>query len=189
MYKKTKHLRLTIVNPFILLAIKNCSNIKHPLAYSNVNFGKNCIIYSSGEYTSKKFIGRSDFALDNRLQLGDALFTIDAFHKLGKDAIEGVGYYKNKIEQLLREEEKKTNEQKMFSKDVRGAILQRFPEWSKLKKDDLFTGFEEIFLSFGISAKVNLATVKKYYGVTLCKAKKEKGLVRLMCFRPDKEYD
>jgi hypothetical protein len=148
-------------------------------------------IYSSGEYTSEEILSaEADFLhLDNRLQLGDALFTIDAFHKLGKDAIEGVGYYKNKIEQLLREEEKKTNEQKMFSKDVRGAILQRFPEWSKLKKDDLFTGFEEIFLSFGISAKVNLATVKKYYGVTLCKAKKEKGLVRLMCFRPDKEYD
>jgi len=193
-YEETKHFEINYCKPLYIVGDKELFEyIKLPSRLQQREFlvKKLHTIYSSGEYTSEEILSaEADFLhLDNRLQLGDALFTIDAFHKLGKDAIEGVGYYKNKIEQLLREEEKKTNEQKMFSKDVRGAILQRFPEWSKLKKDDLFTGFEEIFLSFGISAKVNLATVKKYYGVTLCKAKKEKGLVRLMCFRPDKEYD
>ena len=146
-------------------------------------------IYTSGEYTTEEILkAEADFLrVDRRDQLEEAKFTIDAFKKLGKDQMESVGYYKHRIEQLLRKYNKKTNDQKMFSQEVRDAILQRFPEEETYKQEDLFNGFEEIFKSYGITAKVNLATIKKYYGLSASKAKEYKGSIRLHMFSPDKE--
>ncbi len=192
-YESTNHFIIEHSNPLYIVGDKELFEYKK--APSRIEQRKFLVkklhtIHTSGEYTTEEILkAEADFLrVDKRDQLEEAKFTIDAFKKLGKGQIESVGYYKHRIEQLLRKDNKKTNEQKMFSQEVRDAILQRFPEEGTFMQEDLFNGFDEIFKSYGITAKVNLATIKKYYGVGVSKSKEEMGNIRLHMFRPDKEY-
>lgn len=145
-------------------------------------------LYSSDEYTPEELLSvESDFLqVDKREQLEEAQFTINAFKKLGKDAIERVGYYKSEIGKLLKQHEKESNEKKMYSQEVLDKIKERFSECTTYKKENLIDGFSEIFAMFGISHKVNIATVKKYFGADPCKGKNEIGCIRLFLFKPIK---
>jgi hypothetical protein len=192
-YESTNHFIIEHSNPLYIVGDKELFYYKK--APSRIEQRKFLVkklhtIYTSGEYTSEELLkAEADFLrVDRRDQLEEAKFTIGAFKKLGKDQMERVGYYKNQIEKLLSKDNKKTNEQKMFSKEVRDAILKRFPEENTYKQEDLFNGFDEIFKSYGITSKVNKATIKKYYGVRESKAKDEIGNIRLDLFRPNKEY-
>ena len=193
-YEATNHFDINHSNHFFIVSDEELFTYKKlPSRIQQRKFliKKLHTINSSGEYTPDEILlAEVDFLrVDKREQSEEAQFTINAYKKLGKEAIEKVGYYKHEIEKLLNKYEKETNEQKMFTKQVRDAISQRFPDYTQPKEEDLFKGFEEIFQSHGISVKVNLATVKKYYGAERCKGKKEKGLIRLWKFQPDKEYE
>lgn len=193
-YEATYHFEIDHSNPLYIVGERELLEYKKlPSRIQQRKFlvKKLHTIYTSGNYTPEEILSaEADFLrVDRREQLEEAEFTIEAYKKLGKEPMESVGYYKNGIEQLLKKHEKNTNEQKMFSKEVRKAISQRFPEYSTLKETDLFNGLEEVFRTFGISAKVNLATVRKYYGADRCKGKEEKGHIRLWRFQPDKEYE
>lgn len=86
----------------------------------------------------------------------------NAYEKIGSEAIKAVNYYKNEIDRLLREENKESIKSKMFSKRVRDAIQNKFPQETEYKKEDLLNGISDVFKSNGINAKVNLNTIKKY---------------------------
>jgi hypothetical protein len=144
--------------------------------------------YSSGEYTTEQLqsVEAVFLQVDKREQLEEAQFTISAFKKLGKEAMENAGYYKNKIERLLRQHEKENNERLMYSEEVFTEIRRRFSDYTTYNKEELFDGFKEVFEMFGITHKVNLATVQKYFSADPCKAKNEIGCIRLFKFSPIK---
>lgn len=193
-YESTNHFDITHTSPIYIVGERELFEYKKlPSGIQKRKFlvKKLHTIHSSGDYSPEEILSaEADFLrVDNREQLAEAKFTIEAYKKLGKEAIESVNYYKDQIENLLKKHEKETNEQRMFSKAVRDAISKRFPEYSKQKKEDLFDGFKEIFQAFGISQNVNLATIKKYFGADPCKSKEEKGFIRLWGFKADKEFD
>lgn len=125
---------------------------------------------------------RSQFILslkDHKLKK-EAEETIEAFDLIGLEAIKSVGYSKTKIKPLVKKAKKERNEHTMFTKCVRDAILTRFPELHEYYQNELFEGFNTIFESFGIEAKVNISTVEKYYGVRVLKAKVKRALFYLI---------
>ena len=76
----------------------------------------------------------------------------------------------------------------MFSKRVRDSIIKKFPEASIYRETELYEGFVEIFRNNGIDAKVNLATIKKYYGADKLKGS-NMDKIKLGRFVPDFEFD
>jgi hypothetical protein len=150
-------------------------------------------LHSSKELSSEELeLAKTDFLkVGDREMQEETKFTINAYMKLGSEAIKAVNFYKNEIERLLHGENKESIKKMMFSKRVRDAIQKRFPETSEesiYKEDELFEGFAEIFRNNGIDAKVNFATINKYIGATRLKGKRA-GYVKLYLFKPDFEFD
>jgi len=148
-------------------------------------------LHSSQELSQEELkLAKTDFLkVGNREMQEETKYTINAYERLGSDAIKAVNYYKNEIDKLLHVESKESNKKKMFSKRVRDAIIQKFPEASIYRKDELIEGFAEIFRNNGINATVNLATIKKYYGADKLKGKNNMGKIKLSRFVPDFEFD
>ena len=123
--------------------------------------------------------------LNNQQQHVD---TIAAYEKIGSEAIKNVRYSKTKIDRLIKESNKESDINKMYSKRVREAIKKRFPENAEYKKVDLLNGVSEVFRNNGVKAKVNINTIKKYYGADELNGKRI-GFVKLYLFKPDYEFD
>lgn len=135
------------------------------------------------EYAKNEFL-----KVEDREILEETQYTIDAYNKIGSQAIKDVNYSKSEINRLLKVHKKDADLRKMFSKDVRDAILKRFPENAEYEKNELFNGVSEIFRNWGVSSKVNINTIKKYYGADLLKGQRT-GLIKLRSFIPDNEFD
>jgi len=115
---------------------------------------------------------------------------IDAYNKLGSDAVRNTGYKIKSIKALLKKYQNDLDEHKMFTKPVRDAIIEKFPEAHIYDSEDLFNGFTEIFSRFGITTiKSHIKTVRRYYGADPLKGKNTKGNIRLRKFIPDNKYD
>ena len=139
--------------------------------------------------TEEKEIAKNEFLkVEDRKIQEETQYTIDAYNKIGSQAIKDVNHSKSEINRLIKDYEKEACRRKMFSKDVRDAILKRFPENAEYEKNELFNGVSEIFRNWGISSKVNLNTIKKYYGADLLKGQRE-GFVKLRSFMPDDTFD
>lgn len=139
--------------------------------------------------TEEKEIAKNEFLkVEDRKIQEETQYTIDAYNKIGSQAIKDVNHSKSEINRLIKDYEKEACKRKMFSKDVRDAILKRFPENAEYEKNELFNGVSEIFRNWGISSKVNLNTIKKYYGADLLKGQRE-GFVKLRSFMPDDTFD
>lgn len=193
-YEATDHFEVNHTNPLYIIGDKELLTYKKlPSRMEQRKFvvKKLDTIHSSQKYKAQEIKAvEADFLqVDKRERLEEAQFAIDAYNKLGIKAIESVGYYRHKIEQLLNKHGKATDQQKMFSKQVRDALSQQFKENTRYKESDLFQGFQDVFNSHGITTKVNLATVKKYFGYNKLKGAKDQGIIQLWLFRPDEEYD
>jgi len=134
-------------------------------------------------------IAKNEFLkVDDRKIQEETKHTIAAYEKIGSEAIKNVRYSKTKIDRLVKESNKDSDFYKMFSKRVRDAIQKRFPENAEYKKEDLLNGVSEVFRNNGVKAKVNINTIKKYYGADELNGKRI-GFVKLFLFQPDFEYD
>ncbi len=142
------------------------------------------------EITPEEFErAKADYlSIGNREMQKETKYTIDAYERLGSENIIAVNFYKDRIDNLLKKKKKETNQKDMFSKKVCDAILNRFPQNNTYKKDELIDGFYEIFRNYGIDAKVNLNTIRKYYGADELKGKKV-GFIKLHLFQPDNEFN
>lgn len=148
-------------------------------------------IYNSENHYSIEEIefAKNQFLNNNNREIQEeSKYTISAFEKIGSEAIKSVGYYKAEIDRLLIGHVKSSNNNRMFSKAVRDAIQKRFHEHTEYNKDILFNGFNEIFRNYGIKAKVNIASVQKYFGADELKGKKA-GIIKLRLFSPDFEFE
>jgi len=115
---------------------------------------------------------------------------IDAYNKLGSDAVRNTGYKIKSIKALLKKYQKDSDEHKMFTKPVLDAIIERFSQYKIYKDKDLREGFAEIFKGFDITTiTINTSTVKKYYCADPLKGKDTKGCINLKNFAPDHKYD
>jgi hypothetical protein len=134
-------------------------------------------------------VAKNDYLkVDNRYIQKETKHTIEAYEKIGSEAIKGVFYSKTEIDRLLKAFDKKADNNKMFSKRVRDEIQAKFIENTQYKKEDLLNWFSEIFKNNGIKAKVTINTVKKYFGLRELKGKRI-GYVQLFLFKPDFELD
>jgi hypothetical protein len=134
-------------------------------------------------------IAKNEFLkVDDRETQEETKHTIAAYEKIGSEAIKNVCYSKTKIDRLIKESNKESDINKMYSKRVREAIKKRFPENAEYKKEDLLNGVLEVFRNNGVKAKVNINTIRKYYGADELNGKRI-GFVKLFLFQPDFEYD
>jgi len=143
--------------------------------------------FRSGRYTNEELTqGKADY-----LNIGDykvqkeTKYSIEAYDALGYEAIEQANFQKTQIDRLMCKTEKENNKEKMFSPEVKMALCAKFNENSEYDKTELFKGFEEVFRKFGITKKIGLTLIGKYFGVLELKGQKDKGKVRLMLFAPD----
>ena len=143
--------------------------------------------YRSGRYTVAELTqAKADY-----LNIGDykvqkeTRYSIEAYEALGYEAIEQVNFQKTQIDRLLSKTQKETDKEKMFSQRVKKEIQAKFKENTVYDKVDLYAGFEEVFRKFGITTKVNLPLIRKYFGADELKGKNDKGKVRLRLFAPD----
>ncbi len=134
-------------------------------------------IYRSNRYTPQQLeLAKADF-----LNIGDykvqdeTRYAIDAYERLGYEAIEQVDFKKTSIDKLLEKARKTEEESKMFSSDVKKAIIAKFKENTIYDRTELFEGFEEIFRKYGITQKVGLTLIKRYYLAKELKGKDDKG--------------
>jgi len=194
-YEETKHFfpinhtnMLNIVGSTDLLEYKKLRSKKQKASFlvkkldaiynSNRPFSSNEIELAKNEYRK----------VENRKFQAETEYIIDAYEKLGGKILRAVDYSKAKIDRMLKEYDKDADNHRMFSKRVRDAIIERFPENADYPKEELFRGFTEIFNSNGVNAKVNINTVRKYYGADPLKGKGS-GIIKLYQFKPDFEYD
>ncbi len=192
-YKDTNH--IIPIHSDILCLVSDKEKLEYKKQKSAIEQRKILIkkldaLSHSTEITSKEFErAKVDYLnLGNRKMQKETKYTIDAYERLGSKKIIAVNFYKDKIDHLLKKEKEETNHKKMFSKEVREAIIKRFPQNNTYKKDELIDGFSEIFKNYGIDVKVNLNTIRKYYGVRLLKGGNN-GLVIIDLFVPDFEYN
>ncbi len=116
-----------------------------------------------------------------------AKYIIDAYEKLGAEALKQTEYKKNRINQLLKQHDKETNHRKMFSLSVREGLKSRLLENTEYPFKDVVTVFEQIFIANGIEAKYNLTTIRKFFGADMLKGQKV-GWIKLWKFQPDEEF-
>lgn len=190
-YKNTKHFIVNHVNLLSLVGDKEL------LEYKKRKRGKeklkflvqilDAIYNSQNSFTPEqiKSIINDLLKVEDRKTVKHLELTIEAYEKLGAKAIKKVNYSITEIKKLLKNDKIEFSKQKIFSKEVRDAILRRFPENHTYKKDELFNGFSEIFKNYGIDEKVNLSTIKKYYGIREKKGKETKGFIRLDLFNKE----
>ncbi len=112
---------------------------------------------------------------------------IDAYEKLGGEAIRNVDFKKTRIDALLNNFEKEQNHKKMFSLEVRDAINSKLSEHTEYLLADTIDAIKDVFNVYGITAKVNLPTIKKYFGADKLKGKGKEGYILLRKFQPDEE--
>lgn len=115
-----------------------------------------------------------------------AKYIIDAYEKLGAEALKQTEFKKNRIDSLLNQHNKEFNHRKMFSQPVRETIKNRLSENTEYPFEDVVKVFEEIFTANGVEAKYNLATIRKFFGADKLKGQKD-GWIKLWKFQPDKE--
>lgn len=192
-YNNTNHIKP--IHSDILYLVSDEEKLKYKKQKSTTEQRKILIkkldaLSHSTEITPEEFErAKADYlSIGNREMQEETRYTIEAYERLGSEKIKVVNFYKNKIDSLLKKENKESNHKKMFSKKVRNAIITKFPENRTYKKDELFNGFKEIYKNYGIEAKVNINTIEKYYGVRPLGGK-NKELIRLDLFEPDFEYD
>lgn len=135
------------------------------------------------EYTKNQFRKH-----ESRNKADVATYIIDAYEKLGGEAIRNVGFLKTSIDSLLKIYDSETNHNKKFSKPVREAIE---PIWkqNECPLDEALQKVQNIFNIHGITEEVKFPTLQKYGGIDKQKGKEKKDWVRFFKFQPDYELD
>lgn len=125
---------------------------------------------------------------ENRDKADVAIYIIDAYEKIGGEAIRNVGFKKLPIDLLLKKFIQEKEKNLMFSKEVRAKVEKLFEQhiWGK---DEFIEKLQQIFNVHGINQKVKFATIKKYGGADELKGKDTKGQIKLGKFQPDFEFD
>ncbi len=126
---------------------------------------------------------------ENRERVEAARYIIDAYENLGGEAIRSVAFKKVGIDRLLKDYLQNRNKNVMFSKAVRDKVKEQLWGEKEIEKDKAFGLLQDIFNIYGITEKVNLATLNKYGGATEQKGKDKKGLLKMWDFQPDFEFD
>ena len=189
-YQDTKHFNITHTNHLELISDKD--KLYYKKRKSLLEKRKFLIQrlddhFRSGKYTRAEleqikadYLNIGDYKVQSETR-----YSIEAYEVLGYKLIERVNFQKTAIDRLLAAHREKVNKRKMFSPEVKKAIRAKFRENTVYDKADLFAGFEEVYRKFGITAKVNLPLIRKYFGADELKGKNDKGKVRLWLFAPD----
>jgi len=158
---------------FWISIMKNLSPSKKQLSFDDWEYLKNdLLIEEKGKMVE-------DFELIEK-----------AYKECGMEALEKTDGKLTEIKKLFKEHKKASDREKMFTKPVKDAIIEKFPEANIYDSEDLFNGFTEIFSRFGITTiKSNIKTIRRYYGADPLKGKNTKGNIRLRKFIPDNKYD
>lgn len=124
---------------------------------------------------------------ENRDKADVAIYIIDAYEKIGGEAIRNVSFKKTPIDLLLKKFTQEREKNLMFSKAVLDKVEKMFEQhiW---EKDEFIEKLQQIFNVHGINQKVRFATIKKYGGVDELKGKDTKGQIKLGRFQPDFEF-
>lgn len=125
---------------------------------------------------------------ENRDKAEVAIYIIDAYEKIGGEAIRNVGFKKTPIDLLLKKYNKEREKKLMFSKEVLDKVEKMFAQhtWDK---DEFIASLQQIFNVHGINQQAKFATIKKYGGADELKGKDAKGRIKLGRFQPDSEYE
>ncbi len=115
-----------------------------------------------------------------------AKYIINAYEKLGAEALRQTEFKKNRIDTLLAQHDKETNHRKMFSLYVREALKSKLSENTDYLFEDVVKVFEDVFNTYGVEAKYNLSTIQKFFGANKLKGEK-KDWIKLWLFQPDEE--
>ena len=146
-------------------------------------------LYASGNVDSSDIeLVKTRFRKEDlRKKADNANFIIDAFEKVGAEPLRNAGFKKTPIIALLKRHDKEFNHLKMFSLEVREAVKNKFSENTEYLLTDALDNLQEVFTNYGIEAKVNFPTIKKYFGADKLKGKKD-GWIKLWLFQPDEEF-
>lgn len=192
-YKKTGHLVPTLTTTFELIGDKELLTYKR--LRSNIQIRRLIVETLETLETNKSTnLNIIDYAKtlfsknEAREKVEIALYTIDAYEKLGSEAIKGTGYKKLAIDGLLKNHKKGENKLKMISEPVIAAIE---PLWTKreCKLDEALQTVQNVFNIYGITVQVKFSTLKKFGGVDMQKGKGKEGWVKFFKFQPDFEYN
>lgn len=125
---------------------------------------------------------------ENRNKADVAIHIIDAYEKLGGEAIRNVGFLKTPIDSLLKKYDTEANHKKKFSKTVRDAIE---PLWKQKEclLDEALQKVQDIFNVHGITEKVKYPTLQKFGGIDKQKGKGKEDWVKFFKFQPDFEFE
>lgn len=93
----------------------------------------------------------------------DALYTINAYMKIGKVGIENAQYQKGKIDKAINQYDKEQAEILRFSPEVKKAIYEEFEKNVYINKNELKNTLQAIYEEYGINLKVKQDTIKDYY--------------------------
>lgn len=90
-------------------------------------------------------------------------YTINAYDKIGKDAIVSAEYKKKIIDRKVREFDKSEDYQKRNSSEIKNLIKEAFPLNEYLNKNIIKQKIMDIYYQNGIMSKVTQNTIKSYF--------------------------
>lgn len=93
----------------------------------------------------------------------EALYTINAYMKIGKAEIEKAQYQKGKIDKAINQYDKEQAEILRFSPKVKKAIYEEFDMNVYINKNEIKNTLQAIYDEHGIKFNVKQDTIKEYY--------------------------
>lgn len=125
---------------------------------------------------------------ENRNKADVAIHIIDAYEKLGGEAIRNVGFLKTPIDSLLKKYDTDMNRKKMSYEPVKDVIKLL---WGKKEcpLNEALQTVQDVFNIYGITEKVKYPTLQKFGGIDKQKGKGKEDWVKFWLFKPDYELD
>ena len=93
----------------------------------------------------------------------EALYTINAYMKIGKAGIENAQYQKGEIDKAINKHDKEQAEILRFSPKVKKAIYEEFDMNVYINKNEIKNTLQAIYDEHGIKFNVKQDTIKDYY--------------------------
>lgn len=90
-------------------------------------------------------------------------YTINAYDKIGKDAIISAEYKKKLIDRKVREFDQSEDYQKRYSSEIKNLIKEAFPLNEYINKNIIKQKIMDIYYQNGIMSKVTQNTIKSYF--------------------------
>ncbi len=100
-------------------------------------------------------------------------YILNAYDKIGKDAIVSAEYKKSLIDRKVREFERAEAARRRFSPDVLNAIQVEFPLGEYLPKQEIAHRLSMIYDGHGVNWKVTQATIEDYYDCNVSNSREQ----------------